>query len=629
MCHSVPLAKKAGSGPSRGLALNQDILAYEMDLLVLARLQVLDAFMELASNAGLSEEDARIKWFWLQIRPIELAGLDVFTVPLNEVRSLDRAEVARRVQRLALLHKDRVQFVALDEAQILCRVHEMSFASADFRRHRPMLRQMLVCLASSLPHSRLIVCGTEVDPALFDDAIESSLSVKRTWRKFSSLGQFTGRDEIRNYLAHFFGDSLSPDKVELAYNYFRGRRRFLAVLVHRTLVHGIAQYTNVLDSILFLTTGLRRPGCSGGHIDVRLGPVTRDGILEGSKMATQMRWAAYANVTQHRAPVFRENARRLVGLAVAHFVDDDMDEALIDEPVILLNLARWLRSSARYATGALIEHRMQDPAGDLRGCGFAHSMALFLWRRFASGLRLTDIVSFHGSAPRWAAQAAPFALTSMDSDSRNVEPIKRLDGPLIQGADHPDDVLAWFERSKCPFLIPDGEFGPQLIFILDALDGPRLVFVHLEPFDTARPHRHNQVTPRDPMRYYASDRTARKQLQRVLTTFPGQTADSKSARGAVYNALQIYAFAEVKQPRDSRRPPAATLRLHVVLNRPEPESSAESSDDASVEDASSEDDAHAWKPPAAPLPARLTANEIEYRETWLELRAADIGTPIR
>lgn len=628
-CRRVPLAKKNCNVPPPELAFNQDILAQEMDLLILARLQLLDAFMELALNAGLSDDDARIKWFWLQIRPIELAGLDIWTIPLNAVRSLERAEVTRRIRRLEGLHRDRLQFVVLDEAQILCRLHECCFASANFREHRPMLRQMLVCLASSLPRSRLISCGTEIDPEIFDDAVRSSASQIRTWRKFSSLGQFALREDIRRYIVHFFGDSLSLDDIELAYAYFRGRRRFLAVLVQRTLLHGIPQFTNVLDSILSATTGLRRPGCSSVRVDVNLGPVTQDGTIEYSKMAAQLRWAAYANVTQYAAPIFRENARQLVGLAVAHFLDDDMSEARVDEPVILLNLARWLRTSPRYATGAMIERRMRDPAaGDLRGCGFAHSIALFLWRRFGSGLRLADIASFPGPAPRWAAEAAPFALSSMDGDSRTVEPIKRLDGPLVHGTDRSDDVFAWFERSRSPFLIPDSAFGPQLIFVLDALDGPRLVFVHLEPFDTVRPHRHNQVTPRDPKLYYASSRAARKQFQQVLATFSNKTT-AKSTRSPAYNSLQIYAFAEVNHSRDARRPPTASLRLHVILNRPEPESSDESSDDDFTEDASSDDYGRQGSTPGPPPLPVLSAEDIEYREAWLELRAADIGEPIR
>lgn len=197
----------------------------------------------------------------------------------------------------------------------------------------------------------------------------------------------------------------------------------------------------------------------------------------------------------------------MVAEGMAWFVDDDMDEAQIDEPIILLTLARWIKDSEAYSTSNLIRRRIQDSATDLRGRGFADSIALYLWRRFgASGLRLTDLVSFPGRAPRWATQSAPFSLTDTGEDARTVEPVKQLGGPLVHAANEPEDVFAWFERSTSPFLVPDSEFGPQLVFILDALDGPRLVFVHLEPFTSVRPHRQSEVTPRHPTTFYASVR---------------------------------------------------------------------------------------------------------------------------
>ncbi|EJD41577.1 hypothetical protein AURDEDRAFT_186521 [Auricularia subglabra TFB-10046 SS5] len=603
----IPLPKKRNAQPPPELLKNKAIVANAVDDILFARLAVLDLFLKVVSDVGLSDTDARRKWFWLQVRPTDIVGLDVFDYAVGLFSALPRDEATHLLDRLLRDHSERFAFVAIDEAQALCHwQYQSAFARTDLRTSRPLMGELLVCLGSRLQRSRLIACGVEIDPDMFYDAVEESTSSIRTCRKFSSLGRFDDLEDVRHYMTHFLGDKLPARNVELAHRWFRGRHRFLAVLVHRTLIHGLEQFPSILDSILKVTTGLSREHASESRVNVNLGLVLEDDMLEESPLAELFWSATFANIAQRKPAVFAQHASRLVAIAAASFVDDGMDEARIDEPIILLNLVRWLRTSPRYSTAALIRQRINDSTTDLRGRGFAEAFALFLWRRFGvSGLRLTDLVSFPGSTPRWAIQTAPFALTRVNGGTRTVEPLTKLSGALVHAADHPDDVLAWFDRSSAPFLVPDSDFGPQLVFVLDALDGPRLVLLHLEPFPgRARPHRQDYVTPCVPARYYASRRVARTQFQAVLATFPTfALPQRKTARNIAYNTLQVYAFSEVQRSVDTERAPSATLRLSVILG--------EDSDSDREEDSVSE------------------RGEDKDSARWLELRADDVGSPIR
>lgn len=283
-------------------------------------------------------------------------------------------------------------------------------------------------------------------------------------------------------------------------------------------------------------------------------------------------------------PVLVDRARELVGTGLAYFVDD-MDHAYIDEPVVLLNLARWLRRSATYQTSAFLRRRLDDSTVSLKEFSTVAGFALMLWRQYAtSGLRLDDIAWFQDATPSWAEQPAHFALSSLDGATRAFEAVTVLDGPLVHAADRAEDVVKWFRASKSPFLIPDDDMGPQLVFLLDAQDGHWLVFVHLEPFTTNRPRRHDQVVPQNPYMFYAKvsttsahlagelksfiaqKRSMRKEFRALLATFP---SDDPAARGTArlptYNTMQIYCFAELQHTHRARDPAVAELRIEDIL----------------------------------------------------------------
>ncbi|EJD42072.1 hypothetical protein AURDEDRAFT_168862, partial [Auricularia subglabra TFB-10046 SS5] len=194
--------------------------------------------------------------------------------------------------------------------------------------------------------------------------------------------------------------------------------------------------------------------------------------------------------------------------------------------------------------------------------------------------------------------------------------------PLVHAASEPADTLAWFERSRTPFLIPDGKFATQLVFALHTSDGPLLVLVHLEP-SASRHNRYHQgrVTQTDPGRYYSSDRHARKQLRAVFSTFPAPAQTSKAQAGTTTNMVQVYAFAEVRwQRQDPPLPPAATLRLDAILGRDRSASDNESTDEE-------EDKMHEFS--SMMVHSSRENEDDERRPVWLDLRAGDIGQVIQ
>lgn len=211
----------------------------------------------------------------------------------------------------------------------------------------------------------------------------------------------------------------------------------------------------------------------------------------------------YSNLIQGEAAEFDKDPELLVGTGLAYF-PDSMAVARIEEPIVLLNLARWLSTSKRFRTSTIIRRRLRDPSVSIFTHALPQALAFYLWRRYSSsGLRLEDIATFPGTVPRWAKEPARFSYSSLVGSSRTFETAERLDALLVRTGHNSDEVFEWLERSDCPFLLPDADMGPQLVFLLDTLDGHRLVFVHLEPYTVDRPRRYDEVRPQNPYLFYA------------------------------------------------------------------------------------------------------------------------------
>lgn len=203
------------------LSLNQERMAKEIIPLVLARLMILDEFLSCSRASGLSDEDARVKWLWMQLRPKDCIGIDLFQYVSADVRAWSHSEMETLRQSLLEKHPDKLAFVAVDEAQMLGKLNYPFFASTDYQHYQPLLREILVYIVITLPSARLIVSGTKVDAFAVTDALEYS-SIKVV-RPFCDLGGFDSLDRVTAYMRHYLGTSFDAAHCVLAHRWFHGR----------------------------------------------------------------------------------------------------------------------------------------------------------------------------------------------------------------------------------------------------------------------------------------------------------------------------------------------------------------------------------------------------------------------
>lgn len=218
------------------LRRNQSLLAARVESLVLCRLILLERFLAYTDAAAISDDEARVKWFWMQVRPAETVGFDFFRFTMTELRSWTPSDRAARLNELVTRFGPKLTFVAVDEAQQLSHHYSSAFADATLTEFRPTLREILFCLASQLRASRLIISGTRVDFAIADDAIKSSDSHTTALREFCQLDRFMDEDHTRQYLRHFLGSKVSAENAALAHRWLRGRWVWILALVTVTNV---------------------------------------------------------------------------------------------------------------------------------------------------------------------------------------------------------------------------------------------------------------------------------------------------------------------------------------------------------------------------------------------------------
>lgn len=326
------------------LLVQRDLVSRRLGAVMLARLLILERFLELVAAAGISDAEARAKWLWLQLRPHELVGADIFSRVALQLQLLPPEQLRARLDAAVEHCGTKIEFVALDEAQNLARRFPCAFGRSPKRPYRPLLFAMIQYIASTLRSARLLISGTEVDAGLVEDAVECSSSTRRTTRTFCSLGGFDSVHRFQNYLRHFLGNDLTDESCNTAHAWVRGRHRMLTVVTMYTLIYGRDKLGDVLDATIAATTGYHRPG-SSSTVEVNLGLVVEDETLEESFFAPELRVALYTNVLRREVALFDRTPEQLVGLGLARF-DHDIGTARVDEPVMLLNIARWCSRSS-------------------------------------------------------------------------------------------------------------------------------------------------------------------------------------------------------------------------------------------------------------------------------------------
>ncbi|EJD42050.1 hypothetical protein AURDEDRAFT_168841 [Auricularia subglabra TFB-10046 SS5] len=312
------------------LEQNYQLVATHMRQVVLARLLVFDHYVALVKQHRIDDADARVKWLWLQLRPIELVGRDIFRSVHAKLHAWSEETLMARIRELVTKHQPKLEFIAIDEAQIPAAQGPGSFLDSKHRTHQPLLHGLITYLASTFTTSRCIVSGTQVPLSLMEDAISVSGHLVKDVNPFTNLGDFGDLSRTSQYLQHFLGPGLSADECAIAHRWLRGRHRMITVLVNRTLRFGPGRFTRLLDSIVYTTADFDpHSRGTGTMIEVELSPVVGDDALEGSQsLAPALRSAVYIYLTQGFPASFTSHCMEL---AAPNAIEKSLEAKFVED----------------------------------------------------------------------------------------------------------------------------------------------------------------------------------------------------------------------------------------------------------------------------------------------------------
>ncbi|EJD43855.1 hypothetical protein AURDEDRAFT_167238 [Auricularia subglabra TFB-10046 SS5] len=558
----VPLSTRPSQKSLDALNDNRRVARFFFRRLVLARMLVLKEFLLLASERNMPDDEARHQWLLIQLRSATLLGHDVFQGVLTYLQGQTDDVVTEIMATIPAEALARVSYIVIDEAQIALNVYRNAFSTTGDRRYAPLLRELIVCLGDFYPAARVVFSGVQFDIPVVSEALLQS----------------------RSYIRHFLGPTVSDGSCEMVYRWLQGRHRAIAALVMFTLRYGVRNIARVMDSMLDRMAGYQRPGCSviKSYVFNSLGVIVKNEQLEASPAATVLRKAVMTYAVHHvPATTTRSCSRDLVHLALALY-GVSAEEAVIFEPFIFLNLARWLSESATYGIHGVIRRRaIDDTAYPLHSVAFVEGLASCIMDSVHAAPSLDSVFTFPGRKPPWASHPGRLVLPHLARRRGRFTSVQSDNLAPIHCAACPADVFQWFQRAPQPFLIPDPEFGADLVFILEVHGGCNvLACVHTEPFSAFRGRRQNRVVPPDHESLYKREPEARAELLGLLKSLPplpldidrpaGKPKPAKSScKFAKFSSLHLLCFERPFRD-EAYDPPAVNINFDYLLQLPRP-----------------------------------------------------------
>lgn len=182
-------------------------------------------------------------------------------------------------------------------------------------------------------------------------------------------------------------------------------------------------------------------------------------------------------VTVDHRLVFGIDRVETVSLTMGRFIDKDMQQIVVDEPVCLVAGAR--RFLGENISISDVDFYLSSEPQFQNRFSATSLMALCLTHVFSEPRSLADLFVFPGTKPEWAAQTAD--LVSLDG--QDAQPFYYTPGTfkrLAHVSKSREDTLAWLKHEhKTVFCISSIESSaPVLLFALKLADGS-LIWVFL------------------------------------------------------------------------------------------------------------------------------------------------------
>ncbi|KAJ7163114.1 hypothetical protein C8R46DRAFT_335055 [Mycena filopes] len=483
--------------------------------ILLARLLILQQFLEIAVDSGLTEEHKK-RWLLMQLGPHPLNPLGARSVGFAALEELpkilakenityiqqDIADVLRKIR--VLLGPDAAHlFIVLDEAQFAAQIFFTAFSSG-----KPLLAEIMHAWSSlTTTEQSFIYAGTNIPKTHFDG---------HGYAWCSGTGAFDTAEAQKRYIFPFFPPRFlsSPEGsllITRMSTWLLGRHRFTAAFVDALLKEGFKTPHTRFDDHINATTGYK--------------PMDASELVEAEGFDRLSRWQrSFDNldfsllgeetdlkqlfldilfrymVTHQASPSFGPEHINLVHKDYALCIDGELSTISITEPLVLVAAARKLlpHPSSRPAVEQYIPgHPNNHPdtfLGSMRlnaphsAQALSHCLVFYLARVFGEARPLSDIFNFPHKVPTWANQSGQlvrFHRFAMEVENSTV---LHTDAslPLATETSSAEETAAWLDhRHGTAFCLPDSS-SPDILFALKLADGS-FIWVALRAIATDEP----------------------------------------------------------------------------------------------------------------------------------------------
>ncbi|KAK0503728.1 hypothetical protein EDD18DRAFT_1062456, partial [Armillaria luteobubalina] len=475
--------------------------------ILLARLVVFKRFLEDAS--GKPDDEMRHRWLLAQLQPFFLQSVAKWSKrdPFDELQDImqewvvpieffDEAirETLDSIFSLLPRAPGTPLFIVIDEGNVLADGGEFSFSYA-FKDGRPILNELLKIWEHHLQNYdvTLIVAGTEIPRKHFQSDQWSNYQ----WS--SDTGDFGVPEIQRQYISKFLPPSMlsSPAGEELQlrmWRWFRGRHRFTASVISQLLLADFQSPHRLLDYLIWLATGYEpRDGEVYSHAEeyrefgrCYLPMKMPDPQYYPSVKAAVHDALIHCLVTLDHRLTFGIDRIDAVSRGVGRFIDSNMEQIVIDEPLCLVTCARWFVDKKTSLTD--IDSYLSVDRKYQRPLSTTCFVALCLAHVFSQPRALADIFSFPGTLPEWAKQTANLVdFASPDFGELHYTP--GTSRRLAYIAETPADTLTWLkDKHRTVFCIHSANSAsPALLFSLRLADESLVwLFLHVNLDESAR-----------------------------------------------------------------------------------------------------------------------------------------------
>ncbi|KAK6997440.1 hypothetical protein R3P38DRAFT_1887478 [Favolaschia claudopus] len=461
--------------------------------LLLCRLLILSIFAEHIHAVGIQPDHLK-KWLLLQAVPgmlKERALRDVFSALL--IRTVETDDAHTRDYIAFVLGKLRKLFgsgfhlfVVIDEAQVILGHHYSAFQNQDGTPYT-ILREIVDGLDAEFhPHEvSFVISGTEIPKADFQNSRNVHLH-----RWCSDTGAFDDEDMHRKYVTRF----MPPEYIQTTagqaflrrvWEWCRGRYRVTDTLMATLIRDGFQSPHTLLSDYVERATGFR-PKHNQDFVAEESDK--RERILISEIDCDVLSWPAYTElkstlletsfvhlVTTRPSPPLGVDRISVVTRAFGRFIDKQMCELVVDEPVFIIALAKWFTNRV----SSLPRPQRQDSLLDVLKHFVTNyqippaALALCLSLAFSQGLQVCKVFTFPGPyVPLWAEKTANIVMLGGEAPGYAVANL--TSGSLAEAPSSLEGIICWLKSdtlSPTPFCLGQFAGGPDLMFGLRLEDG--------------------------------------------------------------------------------------------------------------------------------------------------------------